>query len=86
MAAVFALAAQAVKSLFAVDGGNAAAFDVIVTAIQHPANLHKRCEVSGHRVLEELIRNTASRRSKLLKAGFGFGLETHYHTSQSRGV
>src|SRR5207249_586160 len=86
MAAVFALAAQAVKSLFAVDGGNAAAFDVIVTAIQHPANLLKLCEVSGHRVLEELIRSAASRRSKLLKAGFGFGLETHYHSSQSRGV
>src|SRR5207244_2714949 len=82
MAAVFALAAQAVKSLFAVDGGNAAAFDVIVTAIQHPANLHKLCEVSGHRVLEELIRNTARRRSKLLKAGFGCGLGTRPRSSE----
>ncbi len=73
MAAVFALAAQAVKSFFAVDGLNTAALDLIVAAIQHLAYLDKLCEVSGHRVLDEVIRRAAARRGKLLKPGFGFG-------------
>ncbi len=52
MAAVFALAPQAVKSFFAVNGLNTAALDLIVAAIQHLAYLDKLCEVSGHRVLD----------------------------------
>jgi hypothetical protein len=39
MAAVFALAAQTVKSLFAIDRCNTAALDIIVGAIQHVAHL-----------------------------------------------
>src|ERR1700682_908337 len=84
MAAVFALAAEAVKTLFAVDGLNTAASDLIVAAIQHLAHLDKLCEVSGHRVLDELFRRAAGRRGELLKAGFGFGLEMHDHSIQFR--
>src|SRR5258708_3624327 len=84
MAAVFALAAQVVKSLFSIDGLNTAAFDLIVTAIHHLAHLDKLREVSGHRVLDEFIRRAAGACGKLLKAGFGFGLEVHYHSSQFR--
>jgi RHS repeat-associated protein len=79
-----ALLAQLLKGLIAVDGLNAATLYVIVAAIQHVAHLGQLCEVSGHRVFDELIRRTASRRGKLLETRFGFRLEVHYHSSQFR--
>lgn len=80
MAAVFTLAPEAGEGLFTVHGLNTAALDGIVAAIQHLARLRQFYQVSGHCVFDELIRRSAGLFGKLVKAGFGFGREAHFHT------
>jgi len=83
---LFTLAPEPGKGLFPVDGLNTAALDVIVAGIQRLAHLGQLCQISGHRVLDKLVSRPAGFFGKLVKAGFGFRLETHFHACECRGI
>lgn len=80
-----ALVTQLMKSLFAVDGPNAAALNFVVAAIQRFAHLSKLREVAGHGIFNKVLWRAAGGGRKLLEARLGFRLEMHYHRTEFRG-
>jgi hypothetical protein len=70
---------QALKERFPVDGFGLAAFEVVVAAVQHPAHLGQLVKVTGHGILNQLIRGTAGFGRQLVELGFQLGFKMYFH-------
>jgi hypothetical protein len=79
-----ALFTQAGYNLVAGDWLHSAAFQVVITAIEHFARVHKLGNLSGQSVLKQLVRRTSSLADQLVNLGLQGSGEMYFHGSRVR--
>lgn len=67
------------QSLGPVNGLHSAAFEIVITAIQHHLRLGKLVKIPGQDILDEFIRRTTGFGSPPIKSGFQVGVELYFH-------
>jgi hypothetical protein len=83
---LFFLVAQLLKRFFAVQGLYTPALQLIVPVIEQASHLRQLCQITRHRIFYQLFRSAATRRGKLLQAGFCFGFQVYDHIAEFRDV
>jgi len=83
---LFALLPKFGEGLFPVNRLHSAAFEIIVTAIQHFTDLGQFQEIPGHCVFNQVAGWTPALAGEFLKAGFGFRPKVYFHICQSRAA